>query len=172
MARLLIIDDEASIRDVLVQLFEYDGHEVAAAADGREGLELHGSFRPDVTFLDVKMPRMDGLETLERIRADDPSAVVVMISGHGTIDTAVEATRKGAFDFLEKPLDSDRLLVTLRNALGLRGLSDEVEALRQEVESRHEIVGSSFPIRRVLERIERVAPTDARVLITGENGTG
>jgi two-component system nitrogen regulation response regulator NtrX len=172
MARLLIIDDEASIRDVLVQLFEYDGHEVAAAADGHEGLELQRSFSPHVTLLDVKMPGMDGLETLARIRDEDPGAVVVMISGHGTIDTAVEATRNGAFDFLEKPLDSDRLLVTLRNALDVRGLSARVEALESEVESHHEIVGSSFPIRRVVERIERVAPTDARVLITGENGTG
>ena len=172
MARLLIIDDEAPIRDVLVQLFEYDGHEVAAAADGHEGLELQRSFSPHVTLLDVKMPGMDGLETLARIRDEDPGAVVVMISGHGTIDTAVEATRNGAFDFLEKPLDSDRLLVTLRNALDVRGLSARVEALESEIESHHEIVGSSFPIRRVVERIERVAPTDARVLITGENGTG
>ncbi|NNF37707.1 MAG: sigma-54-dependent Fis family transcriptional regulator, partial [Gemmatimonadetes bacterium] len=172
MARLLIIDDESSIRDVLVQLFEYDGHEVAAAADGHEGLELQRSFSPHVTLLDVKMPGMDGLETLARIRDEDPGAVVVMISGHGTIDTAVEATRNGAFDFLEKPLDSDRLLVTLRNALDVRGLSARVEALESEIESHHEIVGSSFPIRRVVERIERVAPTDARVLITGENGTG
>ncbi len=172
MPRLLIIDDEASIRDALVQLFEYDGHTVEAAADGHDGLELQRSFSPHVTFLDVKMPGMDGLETLERIRADDPTALVIMISGHGTIDTAVEATRKGAFDFLEKPLDSDRLQVTLRNALGVRGLSARVEALEHEVESRHEIVGASYSIRRVVERIERVAPTEARVLITGENGTG
>jgi two-component system nitrogen regulation response regulator NtrX len=125
-----------------------------------------------VTFLDVKMPGMDGLDALERIRKLDPAAVVVMISGHGTIDTAVEATRRGAFDFLEKPLDTDRLLVTLRNALDLKGLALSVEHLRSEVESRHEIVGSSFQIRQVVERIERVAPTDARVLVTGENGTG
>lgn len=172
MARLLIIDDEASIRDALVQLFEYEGHEVEAAADGHSGLERQRAFSPHVTFLDVKMPGMDGLETLGRIRDDDPGAVVIMISGHGTIDTAVEATRKGAFDFLEKPLDSDRLLVTLRNGLDVRGLSARVEALEHEVESRHEIVGASFQIRRVVERIERVAPTDARVLVTGENGTG
>jgi two-component system nitrogen regulation response regulator NtrX len=127
---------------------------------------------PDVVFLDVKMPGMDGLEVLERLREDDPQALVVMISGHGTIDTAVEATRKGAYDFLEKPLDTDRLLVTLRNALAVRGLSASVERLKSEVESRHEIVGSSSQIRQVLERVERVAPTEARVLITGENGTG
>ena len=172
MARLLIVDDEASIRGVLVQLFEYDGHSVEAAADGHAGLELQRTFSPHVTFLDVKMPGIDGLETLARIRKADPLAVVVMISGHGTIDTAVEATRSGAFDFLEKPLDSDRLLVTLRNALAVRGLSQKVEVLESEIESRHEIVGSSFQVRRVVERVERVAPTDARVLITGENGTG
>ena len=117
------------------------------------------------------MPR-DGLEVLDRLRALAPENQVVMISGHGTIDTAVEATRRGAYDFLEKPLDTDRLLVTLRNALRVRGLSESVAQLRSEVEARHQIVGASFAIRKVLERVERVAPTDARVLITGENGTG
>jgi two-component system, NtrC family, nitrogen regulation response regulator NtrX len=118
------------------------------------------------------MARMDGLEVLARIREQDPEAVVVMISGHGSIETAVEATRRGAFDFLEKPLDTDRILVTIRNALQHRGLSQEVTRLRDEVESRYEIVGRSFAIRTVLERIEKVGPTDARVLITGENGSG
>jgi two-component system nitrogen regulation response regulator NtrX len=118
------------------------------------------------------MPGLDGLEVLSRIRENDPSALVVMISGHGTIETAVDATRGGAFDFLQKPLDSDRLLVTLRNALQMRGLSDRVERLEEEVEARHEIVGSSREIQQVLERVERVAPTSARVLVTGENGTG
>jgi two-component system nitrogen regulation response regulator NtrX len=118
------------------------------------------------------MRGMDGLEVLAKLREKDQQAPVVMISGHGTIDTAVEATRRGAFDFLEKPLDTDRLLVTLRNVLQVRGLSDSVERLRSEIEQRHRIVGSSFQIRHVVERIERVAPTDARVLITGENGTG
>ena len=172
MARILIVDDEPSIRQVLRQLFEYEDYEVAVAADGPEALEQSGAFRPDVVFLDVKMPGMDGLEVLERLRQSQSSALVVMISGHGTIDTAVEATRKGAFDFLEKPLDADRILVTLRNALEVKGLSESVRDLLSEVESRHEIVGSSFRIRQVLERVERVAPTDARVLITGENGTG
>ena len=172
MALLLIVDDEDSIRDVLRQLFEYEGHDVAVAASGDEALKIVEADRPDVTFLDVKMPRMDGLEVLDRLRTLAPENQVVMISGHGTIDTAVEATRRGAYDFLEKPLDTDRLLVTLRNALRVRGLSESVAQLRSEVEARHQIVGASFAIRKVLERVERVAPTDARVLITGENGTG
>jgi two-component system nitrogen regulation response regulator NtrX len=172
MAKLLVVDDEVSIGDALQQLFEYEGHEVRVARDGPAALAMVEEELPDVTFLDVKMPGMDGLEALEQIRTHDPHALVVMISGHGTIDTAVEATRKGAYDFLEKPLDTDRLLVTLRNALAQKGLADSVERLLTEVESRHEIVGSSFQIRQVLERIERVGPAEARVLIRGENGTG
>ena len=117
MARLLIVDDEVSIGDALQQVFEYEGHQVRVARDGPEALAMVEEALPDVTFLDVKMPGMDGLEALDQIRSHDPQALVVMISGHGTIDTAVEATRKGAYDFLEKPLDTDRLLVTLRNAL-------------------------------------------------------
>ncbi len=172
MAKILIVDDEESIGDALQQVFEYEGHRVQVARNGPDGLSMVEKVLPDVIFLDVKMPGMDGLEVLERVRSDDPQALVVMISGHGTIDTAVEATRKGAYDFLEKPLDTDRLLVTLRNALAVKGLSDSVERLLSEVESHHEIVGSSFQIRQVLERVERVGPTEARVLITGENGTG
>jgi two-component system nitrogen regulation response regulator NtrX len=172
VAKLLIVDDEGSIRDALRQLFEYDGHQVLVATDGPDALQRFETFRPDAVFLDVKMQGMDGLEVLAKLRERDPQAPVVMISGHGTIDTAVEATRRGAFDFLEKPLDTDRLLVTLRNVLRVRGLSDSVERLKSEIEQRHRIVGSSFQIRHVVERIERVAPTDARVLITGENGTG
>ena len=172
MARLLVVDDESGIRGALVQVFEYEGHDVLAAEDGHEGIALAADFRPDVIFLDVKMPGLDGLDVLARLREDDPSALVIMISGHGTIDTAVEATRKGAYDFLEKPLDTDRLLVTLRRALELRGLTQSVADLRSQVESRYEIVGTSYPVRQVLARVERVAPTDARVLITGENGTG
>jgi len=172
MARLLVVDDEKGIRDALVQLFEYEGHEVAAAEDGHEGIEKAAELKPDVIFLDVKMPGLDGLDVLARLRADEPSALVVMISGHGTIDTAVEATRKGAYDFLEKPLDSDRLLVTLRRALELKGLTQSMADLKSQVESRYEIVGTSYQIRQVLDRVEKVSPTEARVLITGENGTG
>jgi len=172
VARILVVDDERSIRDAIRQILEYEGHDVAVAEDGMDALEVVGEFRPDLIFLDVKMPGLDGLETLGRIREGDPAALVVMISGHGTIETAVEATRSGAFDFLQKPLDSDRLLVTLRNSLRIRGLADRVEQLSDEAEARHEIVGETPAIEAVLERIERVAPTAARVLITGENGTG
>ena len=172
MARVLVVDDEEGIRKVLRQLLEYEGHEVALASGGGEALVSFEAARPDLTLLDVKMARMDGLEVLDRLRAMEPAAVVIMISGHGTIETAVEATRRGAWDFLEKPLDSDRLLVTIRNALQHLGLERENARLRGEIETHHEIVGNSFPIRALVERIEKVAPTDARVLITGENGTG
>jgi two-component system nitrogen regulation response regulator NtrX len=172
MPRILIVDDEESIRGALRQVFEYEDYEVATAEDGPEALNFFESFRPHVTFLDVKMSGLDGLEVLSRIRKLDANACVVMISGHGTIDTAVEATQKGAFDFIEKPLDTDRLLVTFRNALELRGLTESVQLLRSEVGTRHEIVGASQAMRDVMERVDRVAPTDARVLVTGENGTG
>ncbi|MEX2531584.1 MAG: sigma-54 dependent transcriptional regulator [Gemmatimonadota bacterium] len=172
MARILIVDDEESVRSILRQLFEYEGHEVVGAASGQEALRLVHESPPDVAFLDVKMPGMDGIEVLGRLQSEHPGLQVIMISGHGTIETAVEATRRGAFDFLEKPLDTERLRLTLRNVLDLKGLSESVAELRSQVESRHEIVGGSQPIRNVLDRIERVAPTDARVLITGENGTG
>ncbi|MGH7467741.1 MAG: sigma-54-dependent transcriptional regulator [Longimicrobiales bacterium] len=172
MARILVVDDEEGIRKILKQVLEYEGHDVSAAGGGGEGLASFQEFRPDLTLLDVKMARMDGLEVLDRIRETDPAAVVVMISGHGTIETAVEATRRGAYDFLEKPLDTDRLLVTIRNGLQHRGLEQENARLREEVESHYEIVGRSFAIRSLVDRIEKVAPTDARVLITGENGTG
>src|SRR5215211_1358564 len=172
MARILVVDDEEGIRKILRQVLEYEGHEVRVAGGGGEAIQLYTETRPDLTFMDVKMARMDGLEALDRIREHDPSALVVMISGHGNIETAVEATRRGAYDFLEKPLDTDRLLVTIRNALQQRGLVEENARLRGEIESRYEIVGGSFAIRSLLDRIEKVAPTDARVLITGENGTG
>jgi two-component system, NtrC family, nitrogen regulation response regulator NtrX len=172
MARILVVDDEEGIRRILRQVLEYEGHEVRVAAGGGEAIQSYTDLRPDLVFMDVKMARMDGLEALDRIREHDPTACVVMVSGHGTIETAVEATRRGAYDFLEKPLDTDRLLLTIRNALQQRGLLEENQRLRGEVESRYEIVGRSFAIRALLDRIEKVAPTDARVLITGENGTG
>jgi len=172
MARILVVDDEEGIRRVLRQVLEYEGYEVRAVGSGPEALGVYPEFQPDLVFLDVKMERMDGLEALDRLRELDPGALVVMISGHGTIETAVEATRRGAYDFLEKPLDTDRLLLTIRNALQHLGLKQENARLREEVESRYEMVGTSFPMRALLDRIEKVGPTDARVLITGENGTG
>jgi two-component system nitrogen regulation response regulator NtrX len=172
MANILVVDDEEGIRKILRQVLEYEGHDVRVAAGGGEAIQAYADLRPDLVFMDVKMARMDGLEALDRIREHDPAACVVMISGHGNIETAVEATRRGAYDFLEKPLDTDRLLLTIRNALQQRGLVQENARLRGEVESRYEIVGRSFAIRNLLDRIEKVAPTDARVLITGENGTG
>ena len=172
MARLLVVDDEKGIREALVQVFEYEGHELRAAEDGPDALLTAESFHPDVIFLDVKMPGMDGLDVLERLRTDCPGALVVMISGHGTIETAIEATRNGAYEFLEKPLDTDRLLVTLGRALELKGLTDSIADLKSQVESRYEIVGTSYQVRQVLDRVEKVAPTEARVLVTGENGTG
>jgi two-component system, NtrC family, nitrogen regulation response regulator NtrX len=172
MPRILVVDDEASIRGVLHQLFEYEGHEVTPAESGADALAkvTPGAF--DVAFLDVKMPGMDGIEALEGLRRVDPTLQVVMISGHATIDTALEATRRGAFDFLQKPLDTNRLLVTLRNVLERKALEDSMSALRTEEADRHRLVGASPALQALLERIERVAPTDARVLITGENGTG
>ena len=172
MAKILVVDDEEGIRKILRQVLEYEDHEVRVAGGGGEALSIYSEFRPDLSLLDVKMARMDGLEVLDRLREQDAGAVVIMMSGHGNIETAVEATRRGAYDFLEKPLDTDRLLVTIRNALQVRGLEQENARLRGEVESRYEIVGKSFAIRALLDRIEKVAPTDARVLITGDNGTG
>ena len=171
-ARILVADDEKGIRAALGQLLEYEGYEVRAVATAMDAMAEYEKWRPDLAFLDVKMGGIDGLEALKKIRQLDPAAIVVMISGHGTIQTAVEATQLGAYDFLEKPLDTDRILVTLRNALSHATLRDENSRLRQHIESRYEIVGRSFTIRALIETVERVAPTPARVLITGENGTG
>jgi two-component system nitrogen regulation response regulator NtrX len=170
--RVLVVDDEKGIRGALGQLLEYEGYEVQTAGNAVDGISAFESWHPHLVFLDVKMAGIDGLETLKRIRQMDPAAIVVMISGHGTVQTAVEATQLGAYDFLEKPLDTDRVLVTLRNALQHAELRQEYGKLRETIESRYEIVGRSYPIRALIEKIERVAPTPARVLITGENGTG
>ncbi len=170
--RILVVDDEPGIRQALGQLLEYEGYEVKTATGGAEGITIYDSFRPQLVFLDVKMAGLDGLEVLKRLRQADPNATVVMISGHATIQTAVEATQLGAYDILEKPLDTDRVLVLLRNAFETRLLSEENERLRETIESRYEIVGRTYGIRALLERIDKVAGTPARVLISGENGTG
>jgi two-component system nitrogen regulation response regulator NtrX len=170
--RILVVDDEEGVREALRQLLEYEGYAVTLSASGPEALGAYVDVKPHLVLLDVKMAGMDGLAVLAKLREMDPQAQVVMISGHGTIATAVEATQLGAHDFLEKPLDTHRVLLTLKNALAHLGLEREVRALKAVVEQRHEIVGSSPAIRQVIERIERVAPTPARLLITGENGTG
>jgi two-component system nitrogen regulation response regulator NtrX len=170
--RILIVDDEAGIRQALKQVLEYEDLVVRVAASGGEAITVYPEFRPHLVFLDVKMAGLDGLETLSRIRDLDPKAQVVMISGHGTIATAVEATQRGAFDFLEKPLDTDRLLVTVRNALAHAQLMDENTRLKEASENRFTMVGDSPALMAVRDRIAKVGPTSARVLITGENGTG
>ncbi|HUR95578.1 MAG TPA: sigma-54 dependent transcriptional regulator [Gemmatimonadales bacterium] len=170
--RVLIVDDEAGIRQALKQVLEYEDLEVRVAASGGEAITVYTEFRPHLVFLDVKMAGLDGLETLTRLRGLDSRAQIVMISGHGTIATAVEATQRGAFDFLEKPLDTDRLLLTVRNALAHAELVGENARLREAAESRYQMVGESPALHAVRELIAKVGPTAARVLITGENGTG
>ena len=170
--KILIVDDEQGIRAALGQLLEFEGYEVRTAANAVDGLAEYGRFHPHLVFLDVKMAGIDGLEALRKLREQDPDAVVVMISGHATIQTAVEATQHGAYDILEKPLDTDRILVTLRNALAHLGLHEENARLRETIHSRFEMVGGSYAVRSVTDKIALVAKTPARVLITGENGTG
>ena len=170
--RILIVDDEQGIRAALTQLLEFEGYEVRAVGNAADGIAEYKRLKPQLVFLDVKMAGIDGLEALRRIRDADPSAIVVMISGHATIQTAVEATQLGAYDILEKPLDTDRILVTLRNALSHLELHEENARLRTTIESRYELVGKSHALNAVIDKIDKVAGSTARVLISGENGTG
>ncbi len=167
-----MIDDEKSIRNTLKDILGFEGYQVEMAENGIIGLELVKSTDFDIILCDIKMPEMDGLEVLEQIMQIKPESTVVMISGHGTIDTAVEAIKKGAFDFIEKPLDLNRLLITLRNASDKTALVKETIILKQKVGKKFEIIGESASIKKMLEICDRVAPTEARVLITGANGTG
>src|SRR5438552_3508452 len=171
-SRILVIDDEAAIRDSLRMTLEYEGYEFVGAATGQEGLALAERESPDLVLLDVKMPGMDGLEVLDRLRGMNDGVPVVVISGHGTISTAVEATKKGAFDFLEKPCASDRVLGSLRNALDQGRLRDENRSLKRAVEVRHRMIGDSPAIKQVMIAVGRAAPTNATVLIQGESGVG
>ena len=158
-ARILVIDDDAAIRDSLRMILEYERYDFTGAASGQDGLSLVARDRPDLVMLDIKMPGMDGMEVLRKLHAQDETLPVVMISGHGTTSTAVEAIRSGAIDFLDKPLSSERVIVTIQNALKQRDLSQENRELKVAMESRYEIVGESSPVRNVLESVKRAAPT-------------
>ena len=172
MRKVLIIDDEQSIRDTEKEILEYEKYEVSEAKNGEEGLKLLTKEKFDVALCDIKMPKMDGLEVLEKAFEEGVDTPFIMISAHGTIDTAVDATKKGAFDFIQKPPDLNRLLVTLRNAIDNGALITETKVLKKKVSKGFDIVGESEAIMEVKETIEKVAPTEARVLVTGENGTG
>lgn len=172
MPKILVIDDQKSIRNTLKDILEYESHEVALAENGPEGLEKFTAEKYDVVLLDIKMPDMDGMEVLDKMMQASPDTPVIMISGHGNIDTAVDAIKKGAYDFIEKPLDLNRLLVTIRNGLDKKDLVAETKVLRRKVSKTYDMIGESEPMQKVKEIIDKVAPTDARVLITGENGTG
>src|SRR5919106_1934392 len=170
--RILVIDDESAIRDSLKMILEYEGYEVLTAATGEDGIAQAGREAPDLIFLDVKMPGMDGLEVLQRLRQINEALPVVIISGHGTVNTAVEATKLGAFDFIEKPLASERVLVTVRNAVDTRRLKTENRSYRKDAEKKHQIVGDSPALAAVRGAIQKAAPTNATVLIWGESGVG
>lgn len=172
MSRILVIDDERSIRNTLKDILGLEGYTVDVAENGLIGMELVKAADYDIVLCDIKMPEMDGIEVLGKIMEMKPETTVVMISGHGNIDTAVEAIKKGAYDFIEKPLDLNRLLITIRNAGDKTVLVKETKILKQKVNKRFEIIGESPQIKKVLEMTDRVAPTDARVLITGANGSG
>ena len=171
MANILIIDDERSIRNTLRDILEYEKYKVDEAENGMDAIELIKNKTYDVILCDIKMPEMDGIEVLDKalLFTDSP---IIMISGHGTIETAVEAIKKGAYDYIAKPLDLNRLLITIRNALDKSTLITETKKLKQQVSQTWEMVGESEALTKIKDMIERVAPTDARVLITGENGTG
>lgn len=172
MSKILVIDDERSIRNTLKDILEFEKYQVVVAEDGFKALELIKTAEFDVILCDIKMPGMDGIEVLQKIEEIRPDTPVVMISGHGNIDTAVESIKKGAFDFIEKPLDLNRLLITLRNAMDKSTLITETKVLRKKAGKRFDMVGTSASIQKVMDMVDRVAPTDARVLITGSNGTG
>lgn len=172
MAKILIIDDERSIRNTMKDILEFEKHKIVLAENGKVGLELATSQPFDLIFSDIKMPEMDGIELLQLLKEKEVEAPVVMISGHGSIETAVECIKKGAFDFIEKPVDLNRLLITVRNALDKSVLVTETKILRKKVSSTYQMIGKSPAILKVREMIDKVAPTEARVFITGENGTG
>ena len=172
MAKILVIDDERSIRSTLEDILSFEKYKVDAASDGREGLQMIGSGKYDLVLCDIKMPDIDGMEVLRQVVESDKDVPVVMISGHADIKSAVECIKFGAYDFIEKPIDLNRLLITVKNALDKGNLVVQTRSLKKKVESRYQMIGESDGIKMVRDMIARVAPTDARVLITGANGTG
>ncbi len=169
---ILIVDDERSIRKTLNEILSYEGFKIDEAGDGEEGLKLFSDKIYDVVLCDIKMPKIDGLEFLVKASEINADVPVIMISGHGTIETAVDAVKKGAFDYVSKPPDLNRLLITIRNAIDKNSLSTEAKTLKKKINRVQEMIGESDGMKKIKETIEKVAPTDARVLITGENGAG
>lgn len=172
MSNILIIDDEKAIRKTLSEILSYEGYKIEEAGDGEEGLKKFKEKAYDVVLCDIKMPKLDGIEFLDKAREANPDVPVIMISGHGTIETAVEAVKKGAYDYISKPPDLNRLLITIRNAMDKNNLVTETKSLKRKVSKVEEMIGESAPIIKIKETIDKVAPTDARILVTGENGVG
>jgi two-component system, NtrC family, nitrogen regulation response regulator NtrX len=172
MSNILIIDDEKAIRKTLSEILSYEGYKIDEAGDGEEGFRKFREKEYDVILCDIKMPKMDGIEFLEKAKDLNPDLPIIMISGHGTIETAVEAVKKGAYDYISKPPDLNRLLITIRNAMDKTSLVAETKVLKRKVSRVQDMIGESTPIHKIRETIEKVAPTDARILITGENGVG
>lgn len=172
MTKILVIDDERSIRNSMKDILQYEGYEVVLAENGMEGLVSVKSEKPDVVFCDIKMPKMEGIEVLERIEEFSADTPVIMISGHGTIDTAIEAIRKGAYDFIEKPLDLNRILITIKNATDKHLLIHETKTLKNKVSKKYDMIGNSEALNHIRAMIDKVAVSDARILITGPNGSG
>lgn len=172
MSNILIIDDEKAIRKTLSEILSYEGYKIDEASDGEEGLRKLKEKEFDVVLCDIKMPKVDGLEFLEKSRETNADTPIIMISGHGTIETAVEAVKKGAYDYISKPPDLNRLLITIRNAMDKNQLVAETKVLKRRVSKVQEMIGESEPIKRIKDTIDKVAKTEARILITGENGAG
>jgi DNA-binding NtrC family response regulator len=172
MSNILIVDDEKAIRKTLSEILSYEGYKIEEASDGEEGLRRFRDKTFDVVLCDIKMPKIDGIEFLDKVREVNPDVPVIMISGHGTIETAVEAVKKGAYDYIAKPPDLNRLLITIRNAMDKNNLVAETKVLKRKVSKVEDMIGESDPIQKIRDTIEKVAPTEARLLITGENGVG
>ncbi len=172
MSHILIVDDEKAIRKTLTEILSFEGYEIDEAGDGEEALKNFKEKTYDVVLCDIKMPKLDGLEFLQKATEHNPDVPIIMISGHGTIETAVEAVKKGAYDFIQKPPDLNRLLITIRNAKEKNNLVSEARTLKRKVSRVQEMIGESAGIKKIRETIEKVAPTEARIMITGENGVG